>query len=106
VFIDAPSAGTVGEIFEDEFNRLSEGVVAVVDGDQDATFSKSDDVVFFIASYIGDESDVFIDAPASCVVTEVLDCVKGLNAEAVTKYDNSVQAKSNNIREAWASGGY
>ena len=106
MLIDAPSAGTVGEVFEDEFNRLSEGVVAVVDGDQDATFPKSDDVVFFITSYIGDEADVFLDTPTSSVVTEVFDCVKGLNAEAVTKYDDSVQAKSNDIREAWASGGY
>ena len=106
MLVDAPSAGVVGEVFEDEFNWLSEGVVAVVDGDQDAIFPKSDDVASFVASYIGDEADVFLDTPATCVVTEVLDSVKGLNAEAVTKYDNSVYAKSNDIREAWASGGY
>ena len=104
MLVDAPSAGVVGKIFEDEFNWLSEGVVTIVDGDQDAIFPKSDDVLVPVVSNVGDEADVFVNTPAPCVVTEVVDSIKGLD-RAVTEDNNSVEAKADDIREAWAVGG-
>jgi hypothetical protein len=59
----------------------------------------------FVASHVGDETDMFFDTPPSCIVTEVFDRGKGLNTEAVTEDNNSIETKSNDIREAWARGG-
>lgn len=104
MLFDAPSPGIVGEIPKDKFDGTSEGVVAVVEGDQDPSISKSNDVAGFVAGHIGNEADVFIDAPSSCVVTEVLDRDEGLNAEAITENDDSVDPKADDIRKTWAVG--
>jgi len=101
MLIDTPSAGIVGEVFEDEFNRLSEGVVTIVDGNQDAIFPKSNDILILVVSYVGDETDVFVNTPTPCVVTEVVDSVKDRDG-AVTEGNNSIEAKADDIRLAWA----
>jgi hypothetical protein len=105
VLLDTPSAGIVSEIFENQFGRLGEGVVAVVDGDYDAVFPESDDVALFVSRYVADETDMFLGTPSSGVVAKVFDRVEGLDAEAVTEDDNTIETKADDIREAWARGG-
>lgn len=105
MLIDAPAAGIVGEILQDSLDRSREAVVALVLGDEGVTVSESNDVGLAVVSHVGDETDVFVDPPASCVVAEVFDRRKGLNTDAVTEDNNSILTKADDVREAWARGG-
>ena len=93
----------VAKVILDNFGR-TEGVVAVVGSDLDAVVSKSNKVARSIASYIGDETDVFIDTPP-CVVTEVFDRGEGLHSEAVAEYNDSIEPKAYDIGTTCARDG-
>jgi hypothetical protein len=99
VLINPPSPGAVGEILEDELGGTGEGVVAVVERDQDAVLSESNDVVGSVTGDVADKTDVFVDAPIPrvFVVAEVFDGGEGLNVEAVTEDDDSVQPEAYDI---------
>ena len=105
MLLDSPTSGAVGEIFEDKFDWAGERVVAVVKRDENAGFPKPNDVTGSVTSGIGDETDVFFDAPSSRVVTVVFDRGEGLNAEAVAEHNDSVLPEAHNIGKAGSRGG-
>ena len=105
VSVYAPATSRVAEIGENKFDGLGVGVVAVVEGDYDASVPESNDVGSLVASYVGDEADVFIDTPPSCVETKVVDHRSGLGTNVVTHDHDTILTKSNDIRKAWAGGG-
>ena len=104
MLVNPPTSGTVAEIVEDKLGRAGEGVVAVVDGDQDAGVPESNKVARSIASHIGDETDMFFDTPP-CVVTEVFDRGEGLHSEAVTEYNDPIEPKAYDISTTCARDG-
>lgn len=102
VLVHAPRAGIVPEIVQDEL-RLCEAVVAVVEGNQDAVVSESDDVGGFAASYVAEETDMFFDTP-SCIVPKVVDRCEGLDVDSVTEDYDFIKTEANDIRKARACG--
>jgi hypothetical protein len=104
--VDAP-ARIVGEIVDSLPGGLSELVIATVGGEQDVILPKSNQVVGAVASDVADETDVFIDAPPSCIVTEVSDHWTRLKNDIdVAKPDHDpILTKAKDGRKAWARGG-
>jgi hypothetical protein len=107
VLLNPPTPGVVGEILQDELGGTGEGVVAVVEGDQDASVSESNDVVGSVTGDVADETDVFVGAPIPrvFVVAEVFDGGEGLNVEAVTDDDDAVLPEAYDIGKAGSRGG-
>lgn len=105
VLLYAPATSIVGEIGENGFGGFRKGVVAVVDGRQDATVPKSNDIGSLIASYVANEADVFIATPPSCIETKVVDHCSGLGTDIITHDHDSILTKANDIRKAWAGSG-
>ena len=48
---------------------------------------------------------MFVNAPSPCVVTVVFDRIEGLNAEAITEYNDSVNPVAYDIAKARPRGG-
>ncbi len=81
VLVDAPAAGLVAEVVEDELGGR-EGAVAVAERDVDAGVAEADDVGAPVAGDVGQEAWVFVDLPAAGVEAEVVEHGDGLELEA------------------------
>jgi len=106
VLVGAPSASRVGEIGEDHFRRIGEGVITVVGGDPDTALAEPYDICSSVASSVCDETDVSIDIPSSVVEAEVLDYADGLEVLSPARDDNAVCPETDDICYAWRSGGH
>jgi len=102
----APSASRVGEIGEDHFGRIGEGVITVVGGDPHTALAEPYDICSSVASSVCDETDVSIDIPSSVVEAEVLDYADGLEVLSPARDDNAVCPETDDICYAWRSGGH
>ena len=106
VLVGAPSASRVGEIGEDHFGRIGEGVITVVGGDPDTALTEPYDICSSVASSVCDETDVSIDIPSPVVEAEVLDYADGLEVLSPARDDNAVCPETDDICYAWRSGGH
>ena len=69
--VDAPAAGLVAEVFDDELRR-AEGAVGLGARDVDAGVAEADDVGAAVAGGVGQEPRMPVDAPAAGLVAEVV----------------------------------
>ena len=104
VFFCAPPS-RVGEGGEDHFGSY-EGVIAVVGGDPDTIFPEPYNIHRFVSSSIGEQTDVPINRPPSCVETKVFEYGDGVAVNRITHDDNAVPPETDNICDAWRSGGH
>ena len=72
VLVDAPAAGVVAEVGDDQLRRV-EGAVGVGARDLDAGVAEADDVGAAVAGDVGQEPRMLLDPPAAGVVAEVVD---------------------------------
>jgi hypothetical protein len=106
VFVDAPTTCRVRKVGDDHLRGIGESVVAVVDGNPYAALAKPNDVASLVPCNICDEARVFGGKPSACVLSKVLDDKEGLDIEAVTQDNNSIETKANDASEAGAVGWY
>jgi hypothetical protein len=72
VAIEAPTSSSVTEVVERDVDGI-EGRIAIVPGNNDTTFPKSDNVASPDASNISKVADVLLDAPSTGIVSEIFE---------------------------------
>jgi len=105
VLVGAPTASRVGKVPEDHFGRIGKSVIAVVSRNPDTVLAEPYDICCSIASGVGDETDVSIDAPSSVVEAEVFDYRDGLEIEGVAHDDDTICSETDDICDARGSSG-
>jgi len=105
VLVDAPPTSRVGEGGEDHLG-IGESVVTVVGGNEDSAFAKPYNICRFVASGVGEQTDVSIDGPSSSVEAKGLDYGDGMAIDGITHNNDAICPETNDICKTLRGSGH